>query len=246
MLTKLETLLAGSDRIDIQAARAVWREINDGKNRPLLTEPDGNVKIARNAVPTWSLNLQPTLHGSCPRSTAGCRAGCLRFAGRNGLDLATAARVRRSDFMVANPGAFLTLLSWEIDKIPTGHGLRLNALSDIRWELVAVDIVTNAAARGVVLYDYTKWPPAKRATAAGLIDLTYSASERMTDADITDLLNGGHRVAVVASLESRWWNHASAIDGDATDQRWSDPAGTLVVLKPKGKAKKDRTGFVRI
>jgi hypothetical protein len=35
------------------------------------------------------------------------------------------------------------------------------------------------------------------------------------------------------------------LDGDMDDLRFTDPRGVIVGLRPRGKAKQDKTGFVR-
>lgn len=245
-LTAIERKLLIAPRPTLEEARASWRERNGGRDRPLMSAPSANTKIARNAIRTWSLALSPVRHGVCPRSTPGCRAICLAFAGRNEMPIAESARERRSDFLAEEPGAFLVLWDWELSRIPAGCGVRANALSDIRWELCAPDIIRDHARRGVVFYDYTKFSPSDRFLADGLIDLTFSASERWSDSAIDAALEAGHRVAVVADENSRWWSHPLAIDGDVTDARFADERGALVMLRPKGRrAAADQTGFVR-
>lgn len=86
-------------------------------------------------------------------------------------------------------------------------------------------------------------------------DLTFSWSGDNA-ADCADVLTAGGRVAVpfapkvptgtgegapVFCIGTGAWE---VIDGDASDLRFLDPVGTVVGLKAKGPAKRDRSGFV--
>ena len=57
-------------------------------------------------------------------------------------------------------------------------------------------------------------------------------------------LTGG--IASGKSTVARWLREEGfpVIDGDDTDVRFMDPVGVWVGLSPKGKAKKDKSGFV--
>ena len=86
--------------------------------------------------------------------------------------------------------------------------------------------------------------------------LTFSRAESIKNInDARLLLKQGKNVAIVANqdiyksllidknmyLDGRKIN---IVDGDKNDLRFLDPTGSLVVLKAKGDAKKDKTGFV--
>jgi hypothetical protein len=60
--------------------------------------------------------------------------------------------------------------------------LRLNVLSDLPYETLAPWLVRRIGDAGIRLYDYTKWPTAKRASAVTLgYDLSESVTERTSD-----------------------------------------------------------------
>jgi len=125
--------------------------------------------------------------------------------------------------------------------------VRLNGTSDLRWELIAPELFTNNA--DTMFYDYTKWPLEKRAKLPSNYHLTYSASEKTTATDMYQALLRGN-VSVVVSDEAKKVrmlqdNKLQALDGDTTDLRFLDPASNyIILLRAKGRALKDITGFV--
>ena len=83
--------------------------------------------------------------------------------------------------------------------------------------------------------------------------MTFSRSET-NDLEVLENLRNGRRVAVVGNtkigetipstytaIDGSVW---PVIDGDITDVRFNDPDGVIVWLSAKGKAKKDKSGFV--
>ena len=209
----------------------------------------------------------------CPMASAGCRAACLNTAGQGGMikgsagmcgsDLVTAikagrlvnhvqtARIRRTnDYFDARP-EFMTQLVREVAnhiKRAAKHNLipcvRLNGTSDVRWETVAVDGARNIFERypTVQFYDYTKI--ANRRNLPANYHLTFSlAEDNDTSAEVA-LLNGLN-VAVVFKAVPDTFMGRKVVDGDVNDLRFLDPAGVIVGLTAKAKAKKDTTGFVR-
>ncbi len=101
-------------------------------------------------------------------------------------------------------------------------------------------------------YDYTKHPSRKLAgKTAGNYDLTYSFSALTPKTiSIKGLSNTANQRTAVVFLnrsdipsEFRGW---PVVDGDNTDVRHIEPAGVVVALYAKGKARADATGFVQI
>lgn len=212
---------------------------------------------------------------TCPHATDGCRAACLNTAGRggigldaDGLNMIQAARIRRTRYFHSNRSEFLEMLVSEIDrhvKACVRHGVvpavRLNGTSDLPWERFPVVRGGKtyphifAAFRAVTFYDYTKWPIRLR-KVAGIrnYSLTYSLAES-NDSTAADALRAGVNVAAVFDTRKSGDLPATftiagetraVIDGDATDLRFRDPKGGVIVgLRAKGRAKADRTGFVR-
>jgi len=223
----------------------------------LLTDPESQPKAGKNAIPTWVLHLAPhTAAGVgnvCPHAKASkCDVPCLNTAGRGGLDPVQRGRVAKTRFLNADPEAFFTILVAEIERHVRRHGkigIRLNGTSDIRFELVAPWIFECA---GVVFYDYTKW--GGRNTPRNY-HLSYSVSARESDLDIVAITRTIGRAVVVVDTPApefgakplplpRRYLGIRAVDGDKTDWRLERGA-VVVLLRAKGDAKTDASGFVR-
>ncbi|NRP26414.1 hypothetical protein XMM379_003135 [Aliiroseovarius sp. xm-m-379] len=167
--------------------------------------------------------------------------------------------------------AFLALLVFEIaahvrkaERKGMDAGVRLNATSDLPWEVrkVTIDGETVGlmdAFPSVSFYDYTKVTKRALAHARGEMPsnyyLTFSKTED-NDADVGRVLNLGGNVAVVMSPDNyklavkgaihlgRDLGTFRSIDGDLHDYRPADPRGVVVALRAKGDARKDTSGFV--
>jgi hypothetical protein len=138
----------------------------------------------------------------------------------------------------------------------------LNGTSDLPWERfpVTVDGVDYphvfAAFPAVTFYDYTKWPVRLRPLVAGIpnYSLTFSLAESNED-KAADALAAGINVAAVYAVKRGQpfpacgmigGRIAPIIDGDESDLRFRDPqTGVIVGLRAKGRAIRDRSGFVR-
>jgi len=125
-------------------------------------------------------------------------------------------------------------------------------VTDIVWERIAyeVDGVRYAnvmeAFKDVQFYDYTKIPVRYRMSRPANYHLTFSQSENNAD-DVAEALAAGVSVAVVfdkAENIPSAYKGAPVIIGDETDLRFLDPAGCVVGLYAKGRARKDSSGFV--
>lgn len=233
-------------RIDSKEARQAWAEFRAAEGwksyRPLLTAPDENLKLGKSqTVATYGLALaQSTLsgHNTCSYSTASCRAGCVGGNGNGRFDSVVRARSTKVRFLLANPSAFCTLLADEIDAASAKHGgriaVRLNTFSDLPWEVFAPWIFES----GVHFYDYTKnW--SRGSFVPANYHLTFSASERTSDAVIAEKVAAGHNVAVVFDVRRSGplpnvWNGMRVVDGDKSDARSEDPRGVVVGLRAKG------------
>jgi len=207
----------------------------------------------------------------CAFRTAGCSAACLNTAGRggialdkDGLNAIQAARIRRTRFWKNDKPGFATMLDKEIQalirrakRLELTPALRLNGTSDIPWENVkftrAGKVYANimAAYPGLQFYDYTKNP--NRADLPHNYHLTFSLAED-NDAHAKTALDNGMSVAVVFDTKKAddftdKWTFAGkvypVIDGDESDLRFLDKAGSIVGLRAKGAGKKDDSGFVR-
>ena len=199
----------------------------------------------------------------CPKSTNGCREACLYSAGRAGVfPMITEARIRKTKQFKENRDWFMEMLQRNIkslikkaDKRNMVPAVRLNGTSDIMWEKedVIVDGIKHqnlmSAFPNVQFYDYSKVANRRRAIALPNYHLTFSLAEN-NDSEAVTAIHNGYSVAVVMDLKKSEakplrWKGFPVIDGDLSDVRFNDPAGHIVALTAKGKARKDTTGFVR-
>src|SRR3954464_11715259 len=112
-------------------ASEAWAGIREAEGlrrdtgRDLLTAPDGNVKLAKNVAPTYSLALSPAATSGfnvCEASAPECRKHCVAFSGKGGMAYVQKVRIARTLFLAAKPQAFLTMLVDELDRAVAKHG----------------------------------------------------------------------------------------------------------------------------
>lgn len=237
----------------------------------LLADPIANPKVAKNGelgVLTAPLHLAPaSLSGFnvCPMATAGCRKACLHTAGNPAYMAGKRkARIARTRHFFADRPAFMARLVREIERHEAraaregmACGVRLNATSDVRWETVTCERNGQryenvmVAFPDVQFYDYTKIANRKRLPAN--YHLTFSLAET-NDAAAKLASDNGMNVAVafhvprgkpLPSMYPVGGKWLPVLDGDVHDYRPADPRGHVVGLRAKGKARRDRSGFVR-
>lgn len=240
------------DALELETVRRQWsatRAAYGFADRPAPVLSDGNPKLERGDTPALGLSLAPAgLAGFgtvCPHSTPGCRAGCLHYAGRAQYSaMIPRARAARTAFMAKNPHGLAALVRLELrrrlEREPV-LAFRPNVYSDLvpgPWLLE--EILEHD--RRLIVYDYTKRPDALE--LADGIDRTFSVSERQkTPEAVLEILERGHRVAMVAPVSKGWTPSSPAlIDGDRTDERWRDRRPAVVVLRPKGKLRATAAG----
>lgn len=263
----------------VRIARDVWSEYRQklgyGGDTPLLTSGASQQKLSKNSLPSYGLMLTPErglmrpelqdvrdvfgLAGGfnlCPRASKGCAAACLSFSGQSGMPQAQRAQAVRTALLLAEPAVAGVLIGDEIRRALKRHkaiNLRLNTTSDIRWEIVAPQMVQTLTDQGVVMYDYTAWSPEDRRGSSSY-NLTFSAKEptHTSDTYLARILTNGGNVAMpftTARGEAlpTSWNGFPVIDGDLSDERYNDPRGVVVGLRAKGyKWKRDNSaGFIR-
>ena len=248
----------------------------------LLASPESNPKVAKNGkldVLTAPLHLAPfDLSGFqvCPQASKGCAAACLHTAGNPAyMEGKDRSRKDKTRAYFQHRDAFLALLVFEIaalvrkaEKLGMQPGIRLNATSDLPWEVrkVTIDgepIRLMDAFPKVQFYDYTKVTERAIAWAEGRMPsnyhLTFSRTED-NDIAVDAVLRAGGNVAMVMTPKrykeevaagSTWTPtiegrklQAKVTDGDAHDYRPADPKGCIVALKAKGDARRDTSGFV--
>jgi hypothetical protein len=206
-----------------------------------------------------------TVRNLCPWAGS-CVASCLNTAGRGGIPMASYAgrafannvqhgRYKRTRLYDTDPAAFRAQLERDMVTVATwaaslslSVSFRLNGTSDIHWEGVFPGLAVPSQA---VRYDYTKDPARGRAGTVDGVRYTYSLDKGVERESIAlDVLWRGGNVAVVFNVRPGkpvplTWRGYPVIDGDETDLRHMDPSGHVVALRAKGKARRDRSGFVR-
>lgn len=191
---------------------------------------------------------------------------------RNGITLPDNAiqrcRIARTKMWANDRDNFWIQLRKEIDafiKKAERKGLtpvvRLNGTSDIRWENFTPYYPGGYAHTifemypDVQFYDYTKIPNRFRNELPSNYHLSLSfsnASERYADMcwDAHHRYNASlvmvYRTKNDIANARTWYDECrvKCVDGDANDLRFLDPAKCIVTLKAKGKASKDKSGFV--
>jgi len=237
----------------------------------LLSKPNANPKLAKgmqHGFLSAPLHLAPAKlsgYNICPMSTKGCRKACLHTAGNPiAMERKHKARVQRTRLFFQDRAAFMAQLVREItalvckaDKLGMIAAIRLNATSDIRFEIEPCTRDGKHfgsimhAFPDTIFYDYTKLP--NRRNIPKNYKLTFSLSEN-NDAQALAALANGMNVAAVVNIKKNEEMPSTftimgktfpMLDGDMDDLRFTDPKGVVVGLRPKGKAKQDKTGFVR-
>ena len=185
------------------------------KSTKLLTAPDENLKLTHSEsdrVAAFGLSLAPAdLSGdwNVCRYAGKCRDACLATSGNGRYGRTQAGRVWKTKWLASEPLHFLRVLVDEIDRIKVGAwsdagwtvSFRFNVLSDLPWETIAPWLVRRIADRGIRLYDYSKWPTAKRAGASSLgYEVCQSVHEKTTDLQLRTM---PHPVVVVDVTRGR-------------------------------------------
>lgn len=226
----------------------------------LLTPAHANAKTAKNEqfdqYLTAIMHLAPsTLSGYnvCPKASAGCAAACLNTAGRGRFDSIQLARLNKTKRFFEDKENFKNDLIKDISALARKAKregkkpvVRLNGTSDIQWEKISIMLGKNIFELfpDVQFYDYTKIFTRLLSDLPSNYHLTFSASES-NEAECLQALELGFNVAMVFdSIPSNYKGHA-VISGDDHDLRFLDKANSIVGLKAKGDAKKDKSGFVR-
>ena len=219
----------------------------------LLTEKNYKILKGRKlGYMTYILHLAPAnLSGfnTCPMASAGCRAACLNTSGRGVYPNVQRARVRKTRLFFTHRAKFLEMLRKDIaaairraKRKRLTPCFRLNGTSDIAWEFVAPEIFREFP--DVQFYDYTKVTARLFRPRPANYHLTFSLSEKNT-ADVKRVMAAGYNVAAVFRTLPKKFLGRRVFSGDTTDLRFLDPKRCIVGVTPKGKAKHDKSGFVR-
>lgn len=179
-----------------------------------------------------------------------------------------ACRIRRTEMLFERQSEFMALLVKDIEKLikqaASVGGIpafRPNGTSDLDWAQIPCTRKGRSFANlfdafpEVRFWDYTKRREMIAQTFAGALPLNYvvtfsRAETKANQIAAMQALQGGMNVAVVFSTKRgqplpATWNGHVVLDGDTHDFRFLDPRGGYVIgLRAKGKARKDRSGFV--
>lgn len=193
---------------------------------------------------------------TCPKATAGCRKACLFTAGRGKFKSVNLARKNKTIFFRDNRVEFMSSLVWSIEKVIRQAGrlklipcIRLNGTTDLLWETIPTDDGRNIFERfpSVQFYDYTAVfdRPAIQNSKWSNYHITFSRKEtKPNHRDAEKALAMQVNVAVVYRYLDKALENKDTVNGDLHDLRFLDGKGKVVVLKAKGEAKKDTSGFV--
>ena len=209
---------------------------------------------------SWKIMVDGNMFNSCSMATlAGCVEGCLISAGRGAFNNVQESRKRKAEWFYRDRDSFMQQMVTDCEKFVQYCSkrdiqpcVRPNGTTDIRWELIPCqrDDVTYpnlmTAFPEIQWYDYTKIPN-RKVDHLDNYHLTWSYSaanakyEQHFDAAVQDM-----PVAVVfrTPYKGKTWRGYKVVDGDKDDLRFLDPKRTIVALYAKGKAKKDKSGFV--
>jgi hypothetical protein len=190
----------------------------------------------------------------CAHASPNCKAECLNTAGRGKMRRVQAARLRKTLLFFKQKNIWMAALTKQIAAIERKAKrqlmllcIRLNGTSDLPWERIKIDGKNIMELYPhIQFYDYTKdvermilflngkFPPNYH--------LTFSRSE-INDADVQLILNMGGNVAILFANKPDTYLGFKVINGDESDLRFIDPKNVVVALKPKGKARKNKSSF---
>lgn len=192
----------------------------------------------------------------CPNASKGCAAACLFTAGRGVYSKIKNARIKKTIRFQKEREIWMSQLVREISNLVKNSNkknyipcVRLNGTSDVAWEhikLNGMSVLEHYPA--VQFYDYTKsLVRMVKYLAGGLppnYHLTFSRSEE-NQSECEEVLNSGGNVAVVFGDDlPKKYKNFNVVVGDDSDLRFLDEKNVVVGLTAKGKARKDKSGFV--
>lgn len=188
----------------------------------------------------------------CPKRSPGCTKGCLFTAGMGAFSTVQQARINKTEWFFKERKSFLEQLYKDIKalekkakKLGMKPAVRLNGTSDIEWSRLGI----MEDFSHIQFYDYTKVLKRLQVERPTNYHITFSKNESNNE-DCIKALKLGANVAVVFNTKKgealpAKWNGFPVFDGDDTDARFLDPKkGYVIGLRAKGKARKDRSGFV--
>jgi Gene product 88 len=220
----------------------------------LLTPGRGNHKIAKNDKSgkylSYILHLAPSdLSGfnTCPMASMGCKQACLNTAGKGAYSNVQNARVRKTRLYFENRPEFYKQLREDLNRVIRQAEkqskkpiVRLNGTSDLNF----LDIIREYPT--IQFYDYTKVLCRLKLDIPINYHLTFSRSEN-NQTECIKALKLGFNVAMVFDYKHGLpdtYDGFNVVSGETNDLRFLDQKNSIVGLVSKGKARKDKTGFV--
>jgi hypothetical protein len=202
----------------------------------------------------------------CPKASEGCKKACLFTAGRGIFPRNIKARTMKADYFIKDRASFMeqavkeikSAIKKEIRLKDKGKNLaiRMNGTSDIPFENIPLTFEGKEYKNimeifpDIQFYDYTKVYSRLLKELPKNYDLTFSRSENENNhIECIQALGKGFRVASVfrikeASQLPNIIDSFKVVDGDETDLTFLHPKGVILGLKAKGRAVKEKTGFV--
>lgn len=220
----------------------------------LLADGDSNTKLRKSnkkSVEYFTAGLSLAHYNTsgfnvCPSASKGCASACLFYAGYGAYENVQRARIAKTIAFMTQREKFISLLRKDLErferkanKLNKKLAVRLNVLSDIPWEKYG--IIQDFP--NVQFYDYTKQLKRMLSDPPHNYHLTFSRSE-VNESDSIEVLRKKRNVAVVFNEVPNKWKRFKVVNGDETDLRFLDPKGCVIGLKAKGRAKRDKSGFV--
>ena len=188
---------------------------------------------------------------SCPFAR-NCIRGCLNTSGNGRYDHVQFWRAVKTAFYALNRQSFNQAIIHELKlikkRIPENLAFRFNGTSDF-WD---AEIVQQALDLGdISVYDYTKDISKFTGNAISQYSLTYSIQDHKSFKAWQSVKNESNCALVTLKgvddpiLKSPIFSDYALIEGDNSDLRFLDPQiKAIVVLKAKGKARKDAGKFI--
>ena len=221
----------------------------------LLSKGSTNAKTAKNELLTYIMYLAPYITAGknvCPKASKGCIDACLFTAGMGVFSNVRESRIAKTKFLFKDKLGFCKQLVSELIKLDRKNkpiAIRLNGTSDLDF----VGIIKSQLNFNILdltnlhYYDYTKIiGKALKYKDVPNYTITFSKSET-NEKDCKIALANGINVAVVFDhtkpFPARYLD-AKVVDGDSADDLMLKHKGVILGLRAKGKAKKDKTGFV--
>lgn len=244
----LERMGAIVPSCDIRQARNAWNLVrcdhgirSRDAGTSLLTFPSAQPKVGKNHRPTVSITLEAGSEGGLCVNDKYCRATCVvAESARAQYDNVKRSRAARTQFLTDYPELFLGLLLERLEWAHDRHGIldiRPNANSDVAWERIAPSLFKLIATWDGRAYDYTK-----RMDRVGFLADNYRTTYSLTRATrletVQRITGRGDTVTAVFPSTSplpATWRGLPVVNGDVTDDRFSDPSGVVVGLLGKGK-----------